>query len=324
MLLISYEFPPIGGSGVHRPSKLAAYLPAFGWTCEVLTADHDRFPWHDETLLAGLPADLRVHRAAGREPACLARAISRRLPLSAGLQRWVEDRLYWRMSAWCSRPERGWIGAAVRRGCLRHQQSAFDAVISTGPPQVTHEVAAEVARECGIPWLADVRDPLYTDLYRDAEDARQIRRSQALERRILEQADLVVTTCPSLAEHYRELASWREHDSVACITNGFDRADVLAALEGQAPREPRLGECHLVAGGAFYGRRELSRIIAPLARILDAHPAWAPRVRLTVAGSIDAAQRADLLSECPAWVDLVGYLDHPSAIRLAPRRVAPS
>ena len=316
-MLISYEFPPTGGSGVHRPAKLSAYLPQLGWACEVLSAGHDRFPWHDETLFAQLPSGLRIHRVAGREPACLARALSSRLPFSPAVREWVENRLYWRMSAWCAQPERGWARSAIRRACLRHQQQPFNAVISTGPPQVAHEVAAEVSRRCGIPWLADVRDPLCTDFYRDAQDSRQNRRSEALERHILEQADLVVTTCPSLAEHYRELASWRSRESVACITNGFDRGDLLAALEGQAPREPRLGECHLVAGGAFYGRRELRRIIEPITHILQAHPAWASRVRLTVAGTIDAAQRTELLSDCPPWVDLVGYLDHPAAIRLS-------
>ena len=67
-LLISYTFPPTGGSGVQRAAKLVKYLPAVGWQVEVLAAGHQRFPWSDPSLMADLPTDTRVHRVRGLEP----------------------------------------------------------------------------------------------------------------------------------------------------------------------------------------------------------------------------------------------------------------
>jgi len=39
VLIVSYYFPPAGGSGVHRVLKLCKYLPEFGWDVEVLAPD---------------------------------------------------------------------------------------------------------------------------------------------------------------------------------------------------------------------------------------------------------------------------------------------
>ena len=359
VLLISYTFPPTGGSGVQRPAKLAKYLPQFGWTVEVLSAGHDRFPWHDPTLLDDVPSTCRIHRVAGLEPACLARAVSRlarktvRLwprantgdndedlvvhpkPLEshrrdAGATRvlgftvisngldWFEERIYWKLAGWTDRLGLGngeslWIGAAARAALRRHRQQPFDAIVSTGPPVFVHRVAMRLADATGLPWVADVRDPFVSDHGLTGPDGRHLVAMSELERTVLEKAALVVTTCESLADDFRRRYP---RSNIQAIINGFDRDDLVSAIEQDPDRPAAEAECTLAAAGAFYGQRELARLVESLTRVMEWHTEWHGRVRLVVAGTLDARQRRQWETERPEWMTLAGYLDHVSVINL--------
>lgn len=322
VLLISYQFPPTGGSGVQRPSKLAKYLPRCGWSVEVLTAAHDRFPWTDPSLLTDVPSHLAIHRVAGREPACVARWLAASCARIGGerLGRRVGDALHWRLTGWADRlglssGESLWVGPASRTAIRLVGETPFDAVISTGPPHFAHRVAMRVARASNLPWIADLRDPLVSDFDRAGQSPRHTRQMRELEAAIVEQASRVVTTCPSFAWDLRDRYPDRAAD-IGAITNGFDRDDLLAAIGPQLAQNRSASECLFVAAGAFYGRRELTRIIRPLERIIQLHPHWRGRVKLVIAGTIDAEQRRMMESECPEWVSCTGYVDHAAAVRL--------
>jgi glycosyltransferase involved in cell wall biosynthesis len=317
VLLITYIFPPTAGSAVQRTAKLAKYLPACGWETEVLTAGHDRFPWRDESMLADVAANCRIHQIAGREPACVAKLAAGLVP-GTKLAGRIADALHWRLSMMVQRvgiddPNSLWVGPAARFAIKRHRRAPFDAIVSSGPPHFAHRVALRVARRTGVPWVADVRDPLVSDFDRSPAAARRIRSMTRLEQQILQHAAMVITTCPSLAEDFRQRYPQRRPDTICCVTNGFDRGDLAAALDVTGTSSD---ECIFVAAGAFYGRREIARIISPLQQVLDAHPQWQGRVRLMIAGTLDAEQQRKWQQDRPSWLTLVGYLDHASAVRL--------
>ncbi len=317
VLLVSYEFPATGGSGVQRAAKLAKYLPRCGWEVDVLTAGHSRFPWHDPSLLRDVPASCRVHRIAGREPACVAAGLTAPLSAVRPLRRWVEDRIYWRLARRTARRGLGngeslWVPAAVAAALRLCREHRFDAMISTGPPHFVHRVAQQVARKAGLPWVADLRDPLVSDFERSAApctSAGEQDELRRLERDILTGASEIVTTAPSFSAELRERYPQAR---IRTITNGFDPDD-LAGL----PVYRSGTECVFVAAGSFYGRREISRLTDPLARVLQQQPEWRGKVRLVLAGSIDAAQEGLLHAANIDCLCFEGYLDHRSALSLA-------
>ncbi|GMU22517.1 MAG: hypothetical protein AMXMBFR13_26030 [Phycisphaerae bacterium] len=330
VLLLSYSFPPTGGSAVQRPAKLAKYLHELGWSVEVMTAAHERFPWSDALLLDDVPAACRVHRVAGWEPACVAGRVGRtaeRLLRGIGRSdrsetdaRWLEDRVYWRLVrgatlAGLGAGEALWVSTAAEAALRRHRREPFDAVISTGPPHFVHRVALRMVSAAGLPWIADLRDPLVSDFDRTPAAQREQQHMRRLERIILKRATAVVTTCPSFAADLRARYPWR-FDAIRAITNGFDRADLRTHLNLDSPSHPREPVCTFVAAGALYGRRELDRLVDPLRTVLDRHLEWHGRVRLVIAGTLDAQQRRRWQRESPEWLHLAGYLDHGAALRL--------
>ncbi len=389
LLLISYTFPPTGGSGVQRAAKLVRDLSSLGWEIEVLTAAHDRFPWRDDSLLEEIPRLARVHRVCGWEPANAVRGPARclsKLPLvrrrdartPAGtdarvaectdasvsgtdarsmvnmdghhavsteardavgtdasalpfagthpgsrhgrrLLRWMEDGLYWRLCALTRRLGWGqgeslWIGPATRAALRMHRRAPFDAVISTGPPHFVHHVARRFTRTTGVPWLADLRDPLVSDFERQPQKSLHIRRMRHLEGDIMNLADAVVTTCPALADAYRHKYPQRDGDSITPIMNGFDKRD-LAPLVKSGENTRGTDVCTFMIAGAMYGRRTLANLVEPLQRVLMRRPELTDRVKLVMAGTLDQEQRAYWEQQRPDFLELPGYLDHTTALR---------
>ena len=68
VLVVSYNFPPVGGAGVQRVTKFVKYLPEFGWDATVLTTENPSVPVYDESLLADIPPQTVVVKARTLEP----------------------------------------------------------------------------------------------------------------------------------------------------------------------------------------------------------------------------------------------------------------
>ncbi len=62
VLLVSYVFPPVGGTGVMRAASLARYLPAENIRLDVLTTRNPAAVGNDPTLLKDIPPSVTVHR----------------------------------------------------------------------------------------------------------------------------------------------------------------------------------------------------------------------------------------------------------------------
>ena len=55
-LIITYYWPPTGGSGVQRWLKFSKYLPEMGWQPVIYTPENPERLVTDESLVAEIPA----------------------------------------------------------------------------------------------------------------------------------------------------------------------------------------------------------------------------------------------------------------------------
>lgn len=314
-MLVAYHFPPIAGSGVQRALKLAKFLPDNGSHVNVLTCGHRHYPLLDDSLLREIDTDsrVRVHRVCGFDPGGLARRVVprwRRGPLTRATFA-MEQRVYWRLQSAADRwampePEHWWIGSAIRAARRLHETHAFDAVITTSPPHSCQRIGIELQRTLGIPWIADLRDPIVDNFaYAPRSDATD-RFWRSLERDVVERADAIVTTCHDyaalLGDKYTGAAS-----RVACITNGFDESDRPAET-----RSDRSGAFVLSHVGAFYH----SQSVGPL---LDACRMFRRRradasITLRLVGSVSRQQEAHFEQADSTFVQRVGYQRHAKAL----------
>ena len=68
LLIISYYWPPTGGSGVQRWVKFSKYLPEHGWQPVIYTPENPERLAYDESLLADIPECTEVIRRRIVEP----------------------------------------------------------------------------------------------------------------------------------------------------------------------------------------------------------------------------------------------------------------
>ena len=68
VLIITYYWPPSGGSGVQRWLKFVKYLRDFDIEPVVFTADNPNYPILDGSLKTDIPKDIEVLKIPIREP----------------------------------------------------------------------------------------------------------------------------------------------------------------------------------------------------------------------------------------------------------------
>lgn len=234
VLIISYYWPPAGGSGVQRVLKFVKYLPLFGIKPVVLTVEEGDFPAIDESLIGEVPDSVPVYRAKAWEPYFLFRLLTgrnkhERIPiafLEGSQSRGFQDRL----SSWIRRnifvPDAriGWIPFAVRKAKYILSHHKIDLVFSSGPPHSLHLIANQICRKYHIPWVADFRDP-WIEISYYQELSRNILSKwldQRLERIVFENADRITTVSPGVKSLLCRKTNERR---IQVIYNGYDEED---------------------------------------------------------------------------------------------------
>lgn len=242
VLIITYYWPPSGGSGVQRWLKMSKYLPENGWRPVIYTAENAEYPVEDPSLEKDVCPEAEVIRRPIVEPYSFYKkmlGLKKEQKVKAGFIDETGKQKGWkkRLSVWI----RGnffipdarcwWVKPSVRYLKKYLKEHPVNAIISTGPPHSMHLIAMKLKEQLGIPWIADFRDPwTEIDYYNDLHlTKRSDRKHHRLEYEVLTKADKVVTVAPDGAKRLEKLGA----KDVVTIYNGFDRDD-----ESSAPGTP--------------------------------------------------------------------------------------
>lgn len=230
VLIITYYWPPSGGSPVLRWLKFVKYLHEFNWDVTVYTPKNPEPQAIDETLLSEIPHHVEVIKKKIREPYALFKRLLRKPKGKSLATAFISDSnkksLLNELSVWIRGnffipdARKFWITPSVRFLSDYLQKHPHDAVISTGPPHSMHLIALGLKIRTGITWLADFRDPWTNIDYYPQLKLTKIadRKHHRLELNVIHQADTIVTVSPTMTKEYLDLGA----SSVHTITNGFD------------------------------------------------------------------------------------------------------
>ena len=234
VLIITYYWPPSGGSGVQRWLKMSKYLPENGWQPVIYTPEEGEYPILDPSLEKDVSPEAEIIRRPIVEPYTLYKKFlgsKKEETVKAGFIKekgkkhgWKENLSLWiRGNLFIPDARCWWVKPSVRYLKSYLKQHPVDAIISTGPPHSMHLIAMKLKEELGIPWIADFRDPwTEIDYYKDLHLTRWAdRKHHRMEREVLEKADKVVTVAPDGARRLGRLGN----RNVRTVYNGFDRDD---------------------------------------------------------------------------------------------------
>ena len=251
VLIITYYWPPSGGSGVQRWLKFAKYLPEAGWEPVIFTPENPDFDLQDETLLKEISPDLEVIRFPIWEPYQLFAKVKKQGKSHPGRileqpkKGFLEKAAIWlRANLLVPDPRVFWVKPSVQFLNQLLKEGQFQAIITTGPPHSLHLIGQQLKHKHGVPWLADFRDPWSQWEFLDTLPMLPFirRRHEALEQQVLQQADVVVTISPTFQRDLEKLSGRK----IDLITNGYDPADIPQDF---TPRLKAANRLHLVYTG---------------------------------------------------------------------------
>lgn len=245
VLIITYYWPPSGGSGVQRWAYFAKHLEKEGeWEPLVLTVDPDyaSYPVIDSSL-EELTRDVRVFKTKSFD---LLKVYSRlkgggksqKIPqgsVGSKNKKSLIDKLALRIRSNYFIPDArvGWNKHAYKEAVEIITKNNVDLIISTGPPHSTHLIADKLKENFKIKWIADFRDPwrevFYSDLFSKYRSEKKDALDAELEIKILNSADYVTT----VGESMKELLSGKianDKNKTHVFHNGYD-ADLIDSVK---------------------------------------------------------------------------------------------
>jgi glycosyltransferase involved in cell wall biosynthesis len=327
--MVAYDFPP-STVGIWRTIKFCRYMNEFGWHPSILTVRTVRCPRHDWRPLEELPEGVEVRRTHSLDTnrlAWLASETLRRLkgsrqktgPAAAkggssGSATFAAGRAVMDvLRAWILMPDDrvGWMPFALAEGRRWLKEQRFDAIYSTCYPHTAHVVGARLARESGLPYMADFRDIwIGSYVFYHPPTAWHDRLQRGMERRVVEQASRVVTATEPITQDFRQRYPEIPTDRFITITNGFDGEDFRDVAK-DADNE----HFTITYAGTLFGAASPRALFQAARQLLNRAPQWRAALRFRFIGAMIEPYRRMIDEFNLGDITRVdGYLPHDEAL----------
>lgn len=318
VLIITYYWPPTGGSGVQRWVKFCKYLPSEGWLPVVYTPENPEQLATDESLLKDIPQEVEVIKNKIFEPYEIYRRLTGKKgggqggevnPLNSQNKSFGKKLAVWvRGNCFVPDPRAGWVKPSVKFLTAYLKEHPVDAIVTTGPPHSMHLIGLGLKRATGIRWIADFRDP-WTEMFYFKHLGlwpMADRKHHKLEQEVLDEADGIISVTPLVQKDFQA----RTDTPVRLITNGFDEDDFPGTERVQGEKFT------IVHTGLFASDGNPLNLWDALAGKCNEDIAFRTSLEIRLAGKVDK-EILDAIRSRGLGDNLVnlGYLPHEEVVR---------
>jgi len=296
VLLVTMYFPPAGGGGVARPTKLAGHLAELGFDVHVLAPDDSKWLYRDDELT--IPPNVKVHRVKYHGPK--GRLPAEELHGLDGLDRTLRQAALFSRRLLVPDEFVSWGLTAIPAARRIVRDEKIDVLVTTSPPASVNLIGAAVKQVTGVYWVADLRDSVAANPDRRVDRLAVRLKEETQEgvaKLVARWADAVVTVSDEISREMRELGAQR----VETIPNGCDFDD-FEGLEYHPGERFRITHT-----GTFFGHRDPRPFLSALAE---------------VDGDVVARFVGGLRSSDREFADRLGLGDRIEEIEHVPRRSA--
>jgi glycosyltransferase involved in cell wall biosynthesis len=309
VLIITYYWPPAGGSGVQRWLKFVKYFKEFGIEPIVYTVENANYIKEDKTLLSEVPKEITVLKQTIWQPEQLF-FWKKNKQNKQQVATLTQNKLlsFVRGNFFIPDPKVFWIKKSVRflKKVIKDQK--IDIIVSTGPPHSMHLIAQRLKQDTKVKWLADFRDP-WSNLYYNEDFNHSIiakKLHKKLETKVLQQANVVTTVSNSLQKEFSKIAK-----NVQVITNGFD-TEVVNTSENQLDKKFSISYI-----GLLPKQSHSDLFLKVVKKLIDTNEIFRKNIKLNFVG--DIANEVKLAVEkykLQNYVTFKGYVSHEEAIQI--------
>jgi glycosyltransferase involved in cell wall biosynthesis len=247
VILITYYWPPSGGSSVQRWLKMLKYFPGMEIEPFVITVDPDMasYPLKDHLLEKEIHPEIKVFKTPTREFYSVYKRLTGRKEIPYGgfvnepkadfkqrISRIIRSHFF------IPDPRRGWNRFAYKKAVELIKMYGIHSIITATPPHSSQLIGLKLKQKFKLNWIADLQDP-WTDIYyynqlchswlSAAVDA-------GYERRVLENADHIITVSDSIRELFRNKSRKIDPEKILVVPNGYDEVDFMEEIDsGSGP-----------------------------------------------------------------------------------------
>ena len=306
VLIITYYWPPAGGSGVQRWLKFSKYLRGFEIEPVIYTIDNPSYPILDKSLESEIPKDLEILKQAIFEPNSMLSFFGRNNKKeSAGFLNpnptfFGSIIQYIRANYFIPDARKFWIQPSVNFLSNYLENNHIDAIITTGPPHSMHLIGLELKKKLGIKWISDFRDPwTEIDYFQQLPLTKKAtKKHQDLEQEVLINSDMVVVVGETMKDKFL-----KHTNRIEVLTNGFDTIETSLTQE----LDEKFSITHV---GLMNSDRNPTILWKVLNEISNTNLNFKNDLRIKLIGKLDDAVIQDLKVFDHNTIETIPYLDH--------------
>ena len=317
-LIVTYYWPPAGGPGVQRWLKFVTYLREFDIEPVVYIPENPGYPLLDESLVAEIPAGIRILKQPIFEPYRFAEIFSNgdSRTISSGIIAKEQEQgtiqklmLFVRGNFFIPDARKFWVKPSVKYIKSVLEKEDFDVLITTGPPHSLHLIGLELQKSLGIKWIADFRDPWTEIGYHKKLKLTQSSKQKHLdlEYKVLNKADQIVTTSHTTKAEFESKTT----RPIRVITNGFDN------LQKEPITSDHFEISHI---GSLLSGRSPEILWKAIAEIVENVSDFRNKLKIRLAGKISSEVKESIeelgLQE---YLQIDGYVSHKEALEMQNR-----
>ncbi|HEX2934118.1 MAG TPA: glycosyltransferase [Bacteroidales bacterium] len=319
VLIITYYWPPAGGSAVYRWLKFTKYLREFGWEPVIYTAENGEYPELDPANEKDIPQDITILKQPIWEPySAYKKFIGQKKTdkVNVGfLSEKKKPALTERISVWVRGnffipdARKFWIKPSVKFLTQWLKDNPLDAIISSGPPHSMHLIAMGLKKKLNLPWIADFRDPwTKIDFYNELKLTWFAnRKHHRLEKKVVTSADYIVAVGSQMQHEFEEIGARK----AMTITNGYDTADKPNIPGGT---DTKFTLAHF---GTINKARNPEVLWKVLSTLTKENKAFADDLEIKFIGRIDQAVRDTIEKyELTPYLNKIDFLPHHEVLTM--------
>lgn len=311
VLIITYYWPPAGGSGVQRWLKFVKYLGDFGIEPIVYTIKNKNYPIVDKSLAEEIPKHVKVLQKPIFEPNTIFSIFGKNKGESAGFLNpnptfFGRIMQYIRANFFIPDARKFWIKPSVNYLTTYLKTHKIDVVITTGPPHSMHLIGQKLKQRLHIKWIADFRDP-WTEIdyfHQLPLTKKAIKKHYKLEKEVLQQADSVLVVSNTMKASYRKISP-----NVTVIPNGFD----IEISDDETTLDTKFSITHV---GLMNADRNPKILWEVLDEIVHEDLNFKNDFELRLIGKVDASILAEVKKhEISENITVINYVSHKEVIQ---------
>ncbi len=307
VLIIAYQFPPMGGSGVQRTSKFVKHLQKFGYDPIVLTRDTKNVSLIDQSLLNEIPKDIKIYRTnpydwsdSNSKLAIPSKILARKVLIP-------DQARLWELSLHND------VLNIIKKYNIKY-------IYSTSYPYSDHLLALYVKKMLGknIKWVCDFRDEWSNNPYTKDNPHSKYRTKKEfeMEDEVLKYADKVIANTPVMRQNFidiHKISEERQKDFYT-LPNGYDVED----FEGIDTTRVKTEDFTITYTGALYGRRKPDYFFDAVGQLIASGEVDKDKFKIKFIGNY---KKEELMQNVAKFgiedcVQIYDYMPHKDALKM--------